>query len=121
MGYRRVAHRQMARGLFAASALIIVAMTVIMFDSSITFEGEGLLVKILAGIFGILAPAGLFLLWDGMRQYWLRCDQSSNAMHKASFWLMLFGLWYGALVYYALVYLPRTLREGRKTSQTEAS
>ena len=109
-----------ARILFAASAVTIIAATALYFDSAVTFEREGLVSQASYAVVGILIPAGVFLLWDGMRQYWLRCDPSPEAIHKRYFWIMLFGLWYGALIYYGLVYLPNTTRDLHRADRKRA-
>jgi hypothetical protein len=45
-----------------------------------------------------------------MWHYWGECDSSSPAARRAWFFVLIFGLWYGAVLYYLFVYLPSTLR-----------
>jgi hypothetical protein len=66
------------------------------------------------GILGVLSPVGSFFLWISMWRYWLRLDDSSVWMKRASFVALLIALWYGAVVYYLCVYLPQLAqRRGR--------
>src|SRR4029077_2367924 len=95
-----------ASASFALSALIIIAMTA----AFVLAEPQDLSVlrDILWGTGGVLAAVSVFFLWGGMWQYWIRCDSSSHAARRAWFFVLFVGLWYGAILYYALVYVPRT-------------
>jgi hypothetical protein len=92
---------------FAVAAIIILGMTV----AIITTEPQtiGSVVRFFLGIGGILAAVSVFFLWGGMWHYWERSDSSSLAARRAWFFGLVFGLWYGAVLYYLLVYLPNTL------------
>jgi len=62
-------------------------------------------------ILTILGPIGGFFIWLGLWRYWLRVDDSSRWMKRASFFVLLVGLWYGAIVYFLWVYLPQLSRK----------
>ncbi len=107
-----------AQVLFGASAVVIIAVTAAAFEFDFFSQTEGMLLhKVFLGCVGVVTPVSVFFLWDGMKQFWLRCDQSSKAFRRFTFWLMLLGLWYGALIYYLIVYLPRTRKDWRELTQ----
>lgn len=111
-----------AQILFAVSAAIIISVTIAVFEFDLFSQtSQNLLHRMFLGCVGVLAPAGGFLLWDGMRQFWLRCDRSSKTSRRISFWLMLIGLWYGALLYYFIVYLPHTRSDWHKLGEKGTS
>ncbi|MGA7080675.1 MAG: hypothetical protein WBQ43_20130 [Terriglobales bacterium] len=97
-----------ASAAFALSAIVILGMTV----AIVTTEPQsvGSVVQFFLGIGGILAAVSVFFLWGGMWRYWGNCDSSSLAARRVWFFALVFGLWYGAVLYYLLVYLPNTLR-----------
>jgi hypothetical protein len=104
-----------ASAFFALSALIIVGMTVVVF-ANIESRTLGSVGNTLLGIGGVFAAVSVFFLWGGMWRYWIRCDSSSLAARRVWFLALAVGLWYGAILYYALVYLPRA--RGRQVMQT---
>lgn len=97
-----------AAAAFAVSAVVILGMTV----AIVTTEPQsvGLVVQFFLGIGGVLAAISVFFLWGGMWHYWGKCDPSSLAARRAWFFALVFGLWYGAVLYYLIVYLPKVLR-----------
>ncbi len=94
-----------ASAFFALSALIIVVMTVVIF-ANIESRTLGSVGNTLLGIGGVFAAVGVFFLWGGMWRYWTRCDTSSLVGRRLWFLALAVGLWYGAILYYAFVYLP---------------
>jgi hypothetical protein len=102
--------------LFALSALVIIGMTIVL-SSNIDFQNLGLLSNILGGMGGVLAALSIFFLWGGMWRYWIRCDFSPTSSRRFWFMVLLVGMWFGAIVYYAFVYvrqirLPRSTQAG---------
>jgi hypothetical protein len=65
------------------------------------------------GILGIVGAVAIFFLWIGMWRYWARLDRSNLWIKRASFVVLLFGFWYGAIIYCALVYFPQVRRNWR--------
>jgi hypothetical protein len=61
------------------------------------------------GIGGILGPISVFFLWIGMWRYWIRLDNSSKLAKQVSFFLLLFGMFYGSVIYYFLVYRSQVM------------
>ena len=94
-----------ASAAFALAAVIILGMTV----AIITTEPHrvGSVVQSFLGIGGMLAAVSVFFLWGGMWHYWERFDSSSLGARRAWFFALVFGLWYGAILYYLFAYLPR--------------
>jgi hypothetical protein len=81
----------------------------------------GVLSNTVLGIGGVLGAVGVFFLWGGMWRYWIGCDSSFVFARRVWFLALSVGLWYGAILYYVLVYLPQTRRipsddKKRKTS-----
>jgi hypothetical protein len=81
----------------------------------------GLLSRIFWGTVGVLGSLGVFFLWSGMWRYWTRIDESSKTGRRFWFCILLVGLWYGAALYYGLVYLPQVKRHwgGRAKEASE--
>jgi hypothetical protein len=61
------------------------------------------------GIEGILAPISIFFLWIGMGRYWIKLDNSTKLAKVVSFILLLFGMFYGTVLYYFFVYRPQVV------------
>ena len=97
-----------ASAAFAVSVVVILGMTVAIVKTEP--ETVGSVVQFFLGIGGILAAVSVFFLWGGMWQYWGKCDSSSLGARRTWFFALVFGLWYGAILYYLAVYLPNTLR-----------
>lgn len=72
--------------------------------------------RILWVTLGMAGTAGGFLLWYGMRRYWLRLDDSRASAKRIWFPVVLFGLWWGSCLYYYCVYLPQVLRKWKAES-----
>ncbi len=97
-----------ASAYFAASTVVIAAMSTVWFVK-IPIQDSGPLSRCFWAIVGVLAAVSIFFLWGGMWRYWMRHD-SSKISERVWFVLLVFGAWYGAVLYYLLVYLP-TRRE----------
>jgi hypothetical protein len=106
-----------ASAFFALSSLVIVGMTVVIF-ADVDTQAPGSLGNALFGVGGVFAAVGVFFLWGGMWRYWIRCDTTSLTARRVWFFALAVGLWYGAILYYALVYLPRTRRPQVKQTRS---
>jgi hypothetical protein len=73
-----------------------------------------LLSRVFGGIAGVLGSLSVFLLWSGMWRYWTRIDESRKAGRRFWFCILLVGIWFGAALYYALVYVPEVKRHWRE-------
>ncbi|HEY2859762.1 MAG TPA: hypothetical protein VGJ21_15180 [Terracidiphilus sp.] len=85
-----------------AAALSILGIALIYFDFSPTSPVGQMLIDIGA----VPAAFGLFALWIPMGFFWLMCDRSPQWIRAIWFFLLLFGMVFGAIPYYLLVYLP---------------
>jgi hypothetical protein len=94
--------------LFCISTLFVVALGPIFFGL-VDFAKPSALERLLWGFEGVLGPISLFFLWFGMWRYWVRLDTSTPALKTASFFLLLVGLWLGAIPYCFFVYRPQVL------------
>ena len=106
-----------ASAFFALSSVVIVGMTVVIF-ADVDTQALGSVGNALLGIGGVFATVGVFFLWGGMWRYWIRCDASSLAARRVWFFALAVGLWYGAILYYALVYVPRARRPQVKQTRS---
>jgi uncharacterized BrkB/YihY/UPF0761 family membrane protein len=95
--------------LFFLSALLVIAMTPV-FMGVIDTNKMTFLQRLPWGILGVVGPLGLFFLWLGMWRYWVRLDDSKRWMKRVSFAVLLIGFWWGSVLYFFLVYLPRMIR-----------
>ncbi|SRR6266568_1988453 len=97
-----------ARVLFGFAAFVSLLLTFAgVFDMP---QGElTFFVRLFFGILGVLGTLGAFFLWGGMWRYWMNIDSSSGWLRRVWFAVLLFGVWYGAILYFLVVYLPATV------------
>jgi hypothetical protein len=93
---------KVAASLFAASALTSVSLSVLVIKLGV-FPPLSVL---------FLVPSGLFLI-SGMERYWTKCDDGSRLARKMWFFVLTFGVWFGASLYCVFVYLPQVRRDWR--------
>jgi hypothetical protein len=95
--------------LFFVCSLLVIAMIPIfrgtVNTSQLSFWGR--LHWSFLGVFGTL---GMFFLWIGMWFFWANLDHSNVWIKRAWFLVLLFGFWYGSILYYFVGYLPQALR-----------
>jgi hypothetical protein len=97
--------------LFLLSAMLVIALTPVfrgLDTTKMTFWQ-----RLPWGMWGILGPIGLFFLWFGMWQYWVRIDRSSAWSKRTWFFVLLIGFWWGSVLYYFFAYLPHMMRKTR--------
>jgi hypothetical protein len=74
--------------------------------------------QVLWGSLGVFGPLSIIFLWTGMRRFQefreVR-DPELVGRSKLIRFLLSIGIWYGAMIYYLLVYLP-----ARRRSETES-
>jgi len=61
-------------------------------------------------LLGAAVAFGGFSLLVGMWFFWVKCDTSPKWQRAVWFVLLLFGFFYGAVLYYFVVYLPEVKR-----------
>jgi hypothetical protein len=57
-------------------------------------------------LLGSTVATGVALLIMGMWFFWVKCDPSSKRVRTVWFFILLLGLFYGAIFYYLAVYFP---------------
>jgi hypothetical protein len=95
-----------ASRLFAFSVIVTLAATAVLLIFEV--RDTSVLSRIFWGVCGVLFPLSIFFLWGGMWRYWMTGQPSSHVARRIWFIFLLFGMWYGAVLYYAFVYLPAT-------------
>ena len=56
----------------------------------------------------------LFFIWGGMLRYWSHLDRSGKWMKRLWLAVLVLGVWWGACLYYYVVYLPQVQRRPMK-------
>ena len=69
--------------------------------------------KILFALSYTFAPFIVAFLYIGMWFYWSNVDSSPKGLKRLWFFVLLFGLWYGGILYFLGVYLPSFRRSSR--------
>jgi hypothetical protein len=95
-------------GLLVATIFSYLAgagFTPYMFHSGLYWVAE-----IFEDALGAIWAFGAISLWLGMWRFWVRLDKSSSGMKKFWFFLLFFGVWYGAAAYYFAIYRPQISR-----------
>ncbi len=91
---------------FGLSVLVIAWMSVVVL-SGLEPQAVGTTANVLLGVGGVLGAFSAFFLWGGMWRYWARHSSQSPGARRAWLFVLLIGVWYGAILYYSFVYLPR--------------
>jgi amino acid transporter len=110
-----------ASALFAVSSLLTLVLTVVLYigvPSSSTLSTASI---VLYGVVGFVCPLAMFFLWIGMLRFWTRGEPSNRAARRIWFIVLILGLCYGAILYYAFVYMPTVRRKSRVHLEGAAS
>ena len=94
--------------LFGMSACVVVGVTVAFIVDKIPVNEPSIPINIFWGGVGMLGAFSIFFIWGGMLSYWTRCDSSVPVVRRFWFFLLVIGIWYGAVFYYLLVYMRNT-------------
>jgi len=98
--------------LFFASALMVLAM-IPFFLGRVDPARMSFWPRLPWGLLGVFGPIGLFFLWIGMWCYWVKLDHSFVWLKRGWFLVLLFGFWYGSVLYFFFAYLPQVNRRLR--------
>lgn len=107
-----------AIAMFALCCVLTLAITIVVW-TNVASTLDGISIETVS--IGFLAFSGVFaawFLWGGMLRYWIQHDPSPKWVRRVWFPILLLGLCYGAILYYAVVYLPTT--HERRTQLAEA-
>jgi hypothetical protein len=66
----------------------------------------------------VVGVIGELTLWLGMWRYWVRLDNSDSRTKKIWFVVLLFGLWFGGIVYCLAVYQRQLAISGESRSSS---
>jgi len=97
--------------LFAVCSLLTLMVTAVLYvgvPSPTTLSTTSI---VLFGAVGFLGPFAMFFLWGGMLRYWMRGEPFGRVARRFWFVVLIVGLCYGAILYYAFVYLPSLRRD----------
>ncbi len=67
-------------------------------------------VSTIFGIWGLYTGIGAMLLWIAMWVYWAVAERTSSSVRTGWFFALLFGMYYGALVYAFLLWRRGAIR-----------
>lgn len=101
-----------ASRFFFVSAICVVALIPV-FGGVVDTTKMSFLQRLPGALLGVVGPVAIFCLWLGMWIYWVRLDDSSQWPKRVWFLVLLFGFWYGSVLYYFVVYLQQMTRRGR--------
>jgi hypothetical protein len=79
-------------------------------------DGFPSFVSVLLGVWGGYTGIGAMLLWIAMWMYWARLERSSAGVRTGWFLALLFGMYYGALIYAFCVWWTGALKSVDKYS-----
>jgi hypothetical protein len=97
--------------LFFLSALCVLALPAALMRAQFAPW-----IRIPLDALGYVIPIGVLLLFISMWRYWIRMDDSRTWVKRGWFLVLLFGFWWGSVLYYFLAYLPQVLRRERAQS-----
>lgn len=104
---------RVAAALFAVSAVALDGVSAI---ALLKTRWLGMYLAGIGSLMGFylfpLIFAGFFLM-EGMKRYWLMRDRGSKRARRVWFFPLTFGVWFGASLYYAFVYLPQVRHDWR--------
>lgn len=100
---------------FLLSSIAVVACTILLLTLGVPLRMP-LWLRIPYTCLGMLAAIGACEIWFGMWSYWERFDASGVWTKRLWFLVLLFGFWFGSILYFFAVYIPQVLP--RMRSQT---
>jgi membrane protease YdiL (CAAX protease family) len=110
---------RIACALFIGASILIIVLTSLLALDVPT--GSTAWSKTLWGGVGVLTGLSVFFVWSGMWRFWTKLDNSSRPARRVWFIILLFGLWYGAVLYFLCVYTPYHLRREKNLFHEDVS
>ncbi len=98
--------------LFLSSAIFMLLLTAF-FLSSFTALHFSSWAKLSLDLVGMVGVFSSLFLWLGMLRYWIQIDGSPKWAKRLTLVVMVLGLWYGACLYFFIVYFPQVFRKAR--------
>ncbi len=93
-----------ASRLSATATVVIVYMTLVC-AADVWYRELGPIENVLLGIGVVVGAFSAFFLWGGMWRHWKCGELPPFAMRRFWFIMLTVGLWYGAILYYFVIYL----------------
>ena len=94
--------------IFAIAASLAVVVPALVYLDMV--RDTGALSQVFWATAGVLTALSIFFLWSGMWRFWNKFDQSSRVARRIWFLVVLFGFWYGTVLYFIFVYLRQSSR-----------
>ena len=116
LDYDRLFFRWKTAALFGIASALSLAAIVLRY-TEINFSALSRPALVGLSLLGAAVAFGAFSLLVGMWFFWVKCDASPRWQRAVWFVILLFGFFYGAVLYYFVVYLP----EVKKVLRTERS
>jgi hypothetical protein len=94
--------------LFGLASILICCLTVFLFGGvAAKHVNDGILLQAVWAVFGVTGTLSCFFLMSGMKKY-REIVEIRTGERRARFvsFSLLIGVWYAAIVYFLLVYLP---------------
>lgn len=114
LDYDRLFFRWKTAAIFGVAAVLSFGAIVLRYtEINLSALSRPALVGL--SLMGAAIAIGAFSLLGGMWFFWVKCDVSPRWQRVVWFFILLFGFFYGAVLYYFIVYLP----EVRKVLTTE--
>jgi hypothetical protein len=94
--------------LFGLASLLVSLVTALCL-AGIFHETNAVIPNTIGGVLGVVTALSMFFVWGGMQKYQemreLRDPEPRTKSRMIRIGLSV-GIWYGAIIYYLLVYLP---------------
>ena len=105
LNYDRLFLRRKTAVLLGVAVVLCLGAIVLRFiDINFSTLSRSALVEF--SLFGAAIAIGALSLLAGMWFFWVKCDVSPRWQRVVWFFILLFGFFYGAVLYYFIVYLP---------------
>lgn len=108
--------------VFSLSSVFTVAAFCIMRFVG-DFSDRPLLIKLLLTSVVMLGVLGAVQIWFGMWSYWVRFDSSRDWTKRVWFVVLLIGVCFASILYFAAVYIPQVMAQtkGQNLQGTESA
>jgi hypothetical protein len=109
-----------AQRLFVVASFVALAVTPVFFGWGRDTAKTSIWIRIPLATLGLVGPLAFFFLWVGMWRYWARIDDSSKTIKTLWFIILLFGLFYGSILYNFAVYRPQVRKRLRAGDEADS-
>jgi hypothetical protein len=117
LDYDRLFLRWKTAALFGIAAALSLG-AIVFRSTDIDFNALSHPTLVALSLLGAAVAIGGFSLLIGMWFFWVKCDASPRWQRVGWFFILLFGFFYGAVLYYFVVYVPK-VRKALSTQRRE--